>query len=500
MDRRSARRIIGAAATLGLLAQAWFFQIAAGINVVLLVISVLAAALTLRRRGARLDRFDLWIPFAAVAFAAFVAVRSDPVLATFDMLVAGILTPAAVAAIGGAALTRRSFLGIVRIAGAVAGFAVLGAREPLGAARPAGGMTRLRDRIRTALPVLRGLLVAVPVVLIFVALFSAADAVFSKLVSDVANVQIGLGELPYRMVIAAAVAWVVAGLLVGVVRRAFRPEPVSLGAAASAQPLSGYRLGDVEAVVLLVAVDLVFAVFVVLQIGYLFGGADTLAISGMTYSDYARRGFFELIAVGFLSGALLVGMEIAGVRRTKAYVASAIGLAVLTLVVLASATVRLKVYQDAYGWTELRFYAYSAIAWLGLATVGVAGLLQRGQTRWLAHVLGLLVLVVALGVNVVGPQAYVAAQNVARSADPTLVAPGGETTLDVPYLVSLGDDAVPAMIEAVPLVPPIDRAILQGELRSRSYQLVQPEVTPWPAWNLARSRASEALAAAGYAK
>jgi hypothetical protein len=51
----------------------------------------------------------------------------------------------------------------------------------------------------------------------------------------------------------------------------------------------------------LVVIDAVVGLFVGLQIAYLFGGQSTIVAAGMTYSDYARRGFFELVAAACLA-------------------------------------------------------------------------------------------------------------------------------------------------------------------------------------------------------
>jgi hypothetical protein len=352
------------------------------------------------------------------------------------------------------------------------------------------------DPLRTGLarygPIVRGLVIAVPLVLVFVVLFAAADAVFSRAVSDLFSIDLPLGELPGRIAIAVLVAWFVAGLLVTVGRDAFGSTVEAEGSAVEATRW-GPRLGLTEAIVVLVVVDLLFAVFVGLQVAYLFGGRDTLAASGMTYSQYARRGFFELVVVAFLAGGLIAGLEALVARRSRAYLASAVVLAGFALVVLASATLRLKLYQDAYGWTELRFYVYAAIAWLGLGALATVAVLIAGRTRWLVHALGILFVVVALAVNAVGPQAFVARQNLARVIDPSLVPAGGESGLDVSYLIDLGDDAVPVMIEALPYVTADERNLLDGVLRAHAQVLDRPEVTAWPAWNLARDRAREAL-------
>src|SRR5206468_737784 len=177
-------------------------------------------------------------------------------------------------------------------------------------------------------------------------------------------------------------------------------------------------------------VDALFALFVVLQVAYLFGARDTLAATGVTYSDYARKGFFELVAASALSGALIATLDRAVAARSRAFIALALTLVALTAVVLVSASLRLRLYQEAYGWTELRFYVYAAIAWLGLGLAALAFLLARDRMRWLAHALGVAALAVTLAVNAIGPTGFVAARNVARALDPSLIPPGGKAGLD----------------------------------------------------------------------
>ena len=86
----------------------------------------------------------------------------------------------------------------------------------------------------------------------------------------------------------------------------------------------------------------------------------------MTYANYARRGFFELLAVVVLVGGLLLGLE-AVVAHAHPGISSPprSALVALTAVVLASSFLRLRLYQEAYGWTELRFYVLAAIVFLG---------------------------------------------------------------------------------------------------------------------------------------
>jgi hypothetical protein len=355
--------------------------------------------------------------------------------------------------------------------------------------------------------------IAIPVLFVFGSLFSAADVAFDRLMGSLFSWNVDLGEVPIRLSVAFLIAWAVAGLL-GVASGSLRttiddaaappagPLPQSLGAAAvglpdeSGRPLSTpmIRLGAIESATILIAVDVLFAVFVILQVAYLFGGLDTLAATGLPYAQYARSGFFELVWVALLAGGLLAIVHAIAARRTAALVGAGLTLAGLTAVVLASALLRLRIYQDAYGWTELRFYVLATIVWLGIGIGITIALLARDGMRFLLHGLAIAAIVVLVGINVVGPSRLIAEQNVARILDPSLVPPDGKSGLDVAYALRLGDDAVPALVMALPALDPSDRAALLRRLLLRRDALAAEETTGWPSSNIGRELARRALA------
>jgi hypothetical protein len=247
-------------------------------------------------------------------------------------------------------------------------------------------------------------------------------------------------------------------------------------------------------VVVLLGVDLVFATFVGLQVAYLFGGLDTLAAAGMTYSDYARRGYFELVAAAGIAGGLLVALEYTVRRRSRAYVALGVGLVGLTVAVLASAALRLQLYQDAYGWTELRLYVAVSIVAMAVTLGALAIALLADRTRWLGHVMAVTGLAALLALNVLAPGAFVAQRNVERFIDPSLVPPDGWVGLDVDYLSELPDDAIPVLVEALPRLPEPQRGEVAALLAQRERELATNQrYAGWPPANLGRYRAREAL-------
>ena len=483
--------VLVVAGGLGLVGQLLFFDVAAGVNLPL-AFGLLAMGGWLLRSARRPATIDVWLGPAGVAFAAFAAIRADPFIVACDTLVAIGLVGGALASFGGRSVVARPFAGLFSLGFGTAGW-VLGGAIP--AAADAGrslpsGRTAMR-RATPALPVVRGLLIALPLLVIFIALFSSADAVFARMLDDLFGWELNLGDLGWRIALAAVLAWLAAGGL-ALAASAAGATDMPAGSAAA-----GPRIGTTELLTVLVILDALFAAFVVLQAAYLFGGLDTMQAAGLTYAEYARRGFFELVVVAILAGAVVIAADRLAATRTTALIGAAIGLAVLTSVVLVSATARLRLYQEAYGWTELRFYVLGTIVVLGIGLVGLVVTLLADRVRWMGHVLIVTGLIVGLALSVIGPVRFITEQNVARALDPSLVPPNGSSGLDVVYASSLGDDAIPELVRALPVLDPASAEMLAQSLSFRLDELQSDSaLSAWQAWNIGRESARDALEAA----
>jgi hypothetical protein len=154
-------------------------------------------------------------------------------------------------------------------------------------------------------------------------------------------------------------------------------------------------------------------------------------------------------------------------------------------------------YQDAYGWTELRLYVLATIAWLAIGTVGLVVALVVDRVRWIGHGLLVAALAVGLVLNVIGPARFITEQNVARLIDPSLVPPNGQAGLDTSYVLRLGDDAVPALVMALPALEGNAADDLAATLSARLDELrTEPGLNAWQAWNAGRVASRYALEAA----
>jgi Na+-transporting NADH:ubiquinone oxidoreductase subunit NqrE len=252
-------------------------------------------------------------------------------------------------------------------------------------------------------------------------------------------------------------------------------------------------LAGETATVTIALIAALFATFVALQLAYLFGGRDTLDAAAITYSSYARRGFFELIAAVALVGALLFGLELLVSRRGRTYHVAAFALLALTAVVLASAAFRLDLYQRAYGWSELRFYAFAAIAFLAGALAIFTWSVVRGRMAFVVVPLAIAAVTVALAANAIGPSGFIARANLDRVIDPSELPDDAQRSLDMGTLSSLGDGAIPDIVARLDGLPTKERIavgdLLRGTLRWRN---VDGEVD-WRGWNADRERARRAL-------
>jgi hypothetical protein len=498
-DRKAAAAMVATVAA-AFLAQLLFVRQIPGINFPVWIAVVLGAVLVLRRRDARIDLYDLWLPPAALGFATFIAIRDDASLLLFNVLACSALTLAAAVAMGGQPITRTAWRRILHVGGAAVAVAWFGIAPISRGLRPMAAAFPARSNGPGA-ALVRGLLIALPIVIGFVLIFAAADAVFSSFIARALTLRVEGAELVARLVFAALAGWLFAGTMaaawLSVERYPASEGMQQVGADASTRVRP--RLGTTETLVVLVSLDVLFAVFVLIQAAYLFPGADPIALTGLTYAEYARRGFFELVFAVMLAGALILTLDYLVAGRTTAYRLATAVLVLLIGAVLVSAAVRLSLYQQAYGWTELRFYVLTCIGWLALGLVATLVALAVNRVSTLPKFMLGSALVIALACNFLGPQAFVTAQNLQRIVEPALVPADGYKQLDVEYIGYLGADSILVALDYLPLMPPEQAAALRPILEEQASEMRRTSLTTgWPSWNFARQRALEELTANGF--
>ncbi|HET9443980.1 MAG TPA: DUF4173 domain-containing protein [Acidimicrobiales bacterium] len=397
--------------------------------------------------GGRVPNRRAWPVLAlAPAFGAFLAVRTSPWLLPLDVVAAaGLLVLGAslsregdpldltVPGLAGRALHGLAH-GMLAPGFLAAGLAALRRSRSNGRRRPGGDTGDAAPAGGGAAAVARGALLAAPVVCLLVLLLGSADPVFASFV----RVPTAPVDLVVHALLLGVGAWGAAGLL-----RMASAAPFTV-------PVSPRRpLGAVEAITVMAGLVAVFAAFALSQLAAAVGGADYVRrTAGLSYADYARSGFFQLLAAAAVTLAVVLAVRASARLDTATHRLRFLVLGeaavVLTLVVVGGAVRRLWLYEQAYGLTMLRLTSLLFALWIGAVFVLVAlSLAGVGRSRaWLTPAALALALAGLLAVNAANPEAIVVRRNVERFA--------GSDQLDAWYLATLSDDAVPALLAAVP--------------------------------------------------
>ena len=222
-----------------------------------------------------------------------------------------------------------------------------------------------------------------------------------------------------------------------------------------------------------------FVVFVAVQATVLFGGdRHVLETAGLTYSEYARSGFWQLLVVTGLT-VIVVGVAARMAPRSttidRVLLRTLLGLlSALTLAIVASALLRMADYEQAYGFTRRRLLVTVAELWLGalFLLILVAGIRLRGQ--WVPQAALAAAVAALLGLAVLNPDAFIAQQNVARF--------GNTGRIDVYYLRTLSADAVPALQK-------LSEPYRSCALAPITQRLAGSRPDAWFEWNLDRHTA-----------
>jgi hypothetical protein len=469
---RVAVAIIGAGAALGIWADVVFYDRPLGLNVLLWTIGFVAAlAVLLRLARAPLHQGRRWMLAPLLVFsAAFLWRDSKLLMATNLLALAGAVTLGA--------LRRNGAPASAPVTDYAAGLLAAGCSAFAGAVRlihrdvewQSVEQSLRNERVAT---VGRGIGLGVPLILLFGGLFMAADAVFRSLVTSAIP---ALEDAPQQAVFVVVAAWIAAGLLRDLL--AAREDERLVSPAAVASRRVPFTLGAAEVAIALGALNALFLAFVAVQFRYLFGGEQLVqAHAHLTYAEYARHGFFELLAVAALVLVVLLAADALvprGARMVRVLSAALVG---LVFVVMASALQRMYLYQEAYGLTELRVYVTGVIFWLAVVFVWFCVTVLHGRRRGFATGAVVAGYAATAALNVVNPDALIVRTNLDRPR------------VDVAYVAGLSDDAVPALLERLPELRADLRRALAAELLSRA-----DREDDWRSFNLSRSRAQALLA------
>lgn len=419
--------------------------------------AVTIAALTWRAERNVPRETAAWLAFA-VLFASGLVWRESGDVQRLDALAAiGSLALAAVTLSRGgtpvlAARLRDTIANAITPALAVMrGIVPLAVRELFAPGVRDGWMAKAR-------PAVRGTLIVAVLLGVFGTLLVSADPIFASLVS-LPDIDVEL--LFSHVILIGFFAWITGGLAIGALEDSDAP-PRQLAA-------PSFTLGTTDVTTGLVTLNALFALFIVAQLGWLFGGEQFLhERTGLTAAQYARQGFFQMVCVVMLVLPLLLATRALlapGRAAMRRYTLLAIPTVVLLGAIIVSAALRMQLYVHYYGLTLDRFDTLVFMGWLGFVLAWFAVTVLRGRERPFMAGAMLSALAVVAVLNVIAPDRIVARQNVARNRGPESGA------VDLAYLARLGGEAAEVTVAAVvqrggdaAVVDPADRCLAARRL------------------------------------
>ena len=341
-------------------------------------------------------------------FACGLAWRDSGILQAFDMVATIAALAMAAIALGNrkAALLAEQFRNTVWAAAALARQVATGCALLVLAQLFAPGH---RSRTTSGFsPALRAAFIGGVLLVVFGSLLRGADPIFASLV-DLPDFDVR--RLLSHGLVIGFFCWVTSGWALGALGPGLRDRR-----APSSFPIEFSALDVTTA---LGTLNVLFAVFVIAQLGWLFGGEAFLhERTGLTAAQYARKGFFEMVWVVLLVTPLLVATRAllpADRALARRHTVLSLPLIILLGAIILSAGMRMQLYVRYYGLTVDRFYPMVFMGWLGFVLTWLGATVLRGRGRTFIAGAAVAGLAVLAGLNVMAPDAFVARFNIARA-------------------------------------------------------------------------------------
>ncbi len=329
--------------------------------------------------------------------------------------------------------------------------------------------------------IIKGAILSVPLVIVLISLLGSADAVINAGIDRV------FAWLPDDWSFPGRVVFFLFLLILTLGANAIAMRQIAAKSPSYPTVTGRVTIGLTEQRMVLWSAGVVLWVFVLLQISYFIHPPPAVLGNGVSFAEFARKGFAQLSFAVTIVGAIILFLEYARPTTTDARARAnlrrlEIALVIALELVLISAFRRVILYEQGYGFTEARVFAQAYMVAIGLALVALAWEIRNGA---ISVALGRRIAEIALGVFTVllfwNYEAWIVDKNVDRAVA------GGR--FDARYLRELSHDATPALVKRVAEIPQPQRDTVLEIVACRPI----PAPRPWFEWNRSISAASTAL-------
>lgn len=280
--------------------------------------------------------------------------------------------------------------------------------------------------------ILKGILISIPLVIVLLMLLSGADEVFSYYLSniwDYINIKNVL-DFIVRAIIAVAIMFLVYGL--NYTLSATKVKKVN------SKSLKR-TFNSTTIITVLISIILVYLVFTKIQVSYLYLNKKLPA--GVTFSDYARNGFFQLVFLVVLNLIMILSIKLKTiVNSSKTNSILNIGYSIITVLTInmgVAAIYKMNLYIGEFGYTRLRVLVQAFTVFLCISLLFLLIFIWKEKT--LFKPVAITAMVIYLALNYCNIDNFIAKENIKLISE--------REKMDLWYISSLSLDAKDAIYE-----------------------------------------------------
>ncbi|MGE5474457.1 MAG: DUF4153 domain-containing protein [Ignavibacteriales bacterium] len=335
-------------------------------------------------------------------------------------------------------------------------------------------------KVTVASKVLLGLLISIPIVVMVIALLASADQVFQHFTENIFSFfnNIKSDEAIIRTLIILFFSFTFFSYIWSIAYSKIYE--------AKEENANVYMTDKIIMITVLSVINLIYIFFVFIQFAYLFGGANYALVPGFSHSEYARRGFFELVAVTLINLSIL--MVSLNFTKQGSKITNRISqilnsfLVVCTAIMLYSAHFRMSLYEQEYGYTYLRILTHAFMVFIFvLLLLALYKIWRENFSLVKAYIIVTIAAYVV--VNYVNIDVIIARNNYERFQK--------TRQIDVGYLNILSYDAVPWMVELMNNKNKNIAVESQNSLYDKKKMLLSKN--DWQSFNISEFRAKQQL-------
>ena len=184
---------------------------------------------------------------------------------------------------------------------------------------------------------------------------------------------------------------------------------------------------------LLTILNIVYIVFDIIQVrSLLFHHLP----EGITYAEYARSGFFQLVFISILN--LIIILLSKRTKKSKYINIMSLLMILLTSVIIASSAIRMFMYEQAYGYTVLRLLVYVLLFTEALMLIPTVAYIINPKIKIMKQYI-IIVTIIYSVINLISVDKIIAINNISRYYR--------NNKIDIDYLENYNTDNIPYLYE-----------------------------------------------------